>query len=61
MTTKHKTKKLAKFGAQVLALMEKHRRWSADTLDEIALIAEDSGLAGSNSEAKFERTEDGKL
>lgn len=53
--------KLAQFGARVLEILETQHEWSADTLDEIALAADDLELARSNRQAKFERTEAGHL
>jgi hypothetical protein len=56
-----KIKKLAKFGAAVLEILETQHEWSADTLDDIAGEADDLGLAFANDIGDFERTEEGVL
>ena len=60
MTSKGRQKKLAQFGATVLAILEETEDWSASTFDYIADEAQDKGLATCEA-GMFVRTEEGKL
>ena len=45
---------LIAFGSDVLAILERHRDWSADTTDEIATSARELGLSGLNDLHEFQ-------
>lgn len=52
-----RTLRLLKFADQALDLMEREQEWSAGTLDDIASLAYQSGLARNNDDTGlFERT-----
>jgi hypothetical protein len=52
MTTQEKT--LIEFAQNALRIMEEHDEWSADTLDEIATFAFDTGLAKLGENGNFQ-------
>lgn len=45
--------KLCLFGNSVLKILETTPEWSSDTTDEIATIAADLGLSGTNEYGEF--------
>ena len=60
MTSKGRHKRLAQFGAEVLAIMEASEDWNSDTWQAVQDAAVNRGLANDQA-AMFTRTEEGKL
>lgn len=50
---KDKNEKLIEFANFVLDILEEHKEWNSDTIDEIGCGAIEAGLAGSNEDSEF--------
>lgn len=53
MIPTRKELKLQEFAENVLSILESTKKWSADTTDEIAILAMDMGLAETNKDKEF--------
>lgn len=53
MIPTRKELKLQEFAENVLSILESTKEWSADTADEIAILAMDMGLAETNKDQEF--------
>ena len=53
MIPTRKELKLQEFAENVLSILESTKEWSADTADEIAILAMDMGLAETNEDQEF--------
>ena len=55
MSKTNRARLLSRFALDVLAVLEHADDWGADTLQDIALLAETSGLAGIDEDGFFRR------
>jgi hypothetical protein len=53
MNITRKQLKLMEFAEEVLAMLEADKEWSADTLDDLGLLAMNMGLATTNEDGEF--------